>query len=213
MATHSIGDRGIDRVVDTYAQVQKENPRWGMRHAVIHSNIPSDDAINAMAKMQEQYDTVYPESQPGFAWWIGDSYAGNFGPKRSIRFNPFNTYLSKGIRWTSGSDFNVTPFPARYGICSSVARETLNGVYGKNPFGTTEAVSVQVALRSYTAWAARQLFLGEKIGSIEVGKRADLVIWDRNPYTVPTADLKGMRCEMTLFDGQIIYEAEAFVLE
>lgn len=213
VATHSIGDRGIDWVVDTYAQVQKENPRWGMRHAVIHSNIPSDDAIKAMAKMQMQHDTAYPESQPGFAWWIGDSYAGNFGPKRSIRFNPFNTYLSKGIIWTSGSDFNVTPFPARYGIWSSVARETLNGVYGKTPFGTTEAVSVQVALRSYTAWAARQLFLEEQIGSIAAGKRADLAIWDRNPYTVPTADLKGMRCEMTLFDGQIVHKTEAFVLE
>lgn len=83
----------------------------------------------------------------------------------------------------------------------------------KNPFETTEAVSVQVALRSYTAWAARQLFLEEQIGSIAIGKRADLVIWDRNPYTVPTADLKEMRCEMTLFDGQIIYKTEAFILE
>ena len=62
--------------------------------------------------------------------------------------------------------------------------------------------------RSYTRWAARSMFLDDRIGSIEVGKDADLAVWDRNPYTVSTAALKEMRCELTLVRGKVVYRAE-----
>jgi predicted amidohydrolase YtcJ len=97
----------------------------------------------------------------------------------------------------------VTPFPARYGLWSSVARETLHGTYGARPFGATEAVDVHAALRSYTAWAAHQLFLDNRVGSIEVGKEADIAVWDRDPYTIPTGRLQDMRCDLTLFKGRV----------
>jgi cytosine/adenosine deaminase-related metal-dependent hydrolase len=45
------------------------------------------------------------------------------------------------------------------------------------------------------------LFLDDRIGSIEVGKDADIAIGDRDPYTAPTDSLKDMRCELTLFGG------------
>ncbi|MFM7275607.1 MAG: amidohydrolase family protein, partial [Gammaproteobacteria bacterium] len=45
----------------------------------------------------------------------------------------------------------------------------------------------------------------DRTGSIEVGKYADLAVWDRDPYTVPTAALKDMRCEMTVFSGKTVY--------
>ncbi len=67
-------------------------------------------------------------------------------------------------------------------------------------------MNIKIALRSYTAWAARQLFLEDRVGSIEVGKDADIAVWDRDPYTVPTADLKDMKCELTLFKGKVVYE-------
>jgi len=53
------------------------------------------------------------------------------------------------------------------------------------------------------------LFLDDKVGSIEVGKEADIAVWDRDMYTVPAADLKNLKCEMTLFSGQIVYKAAA----
>jgi len=87
----------------------------------------------------------------------------------------------------------------------TVARKTLNGRFGGTPFGTAESVDVRTALRSYTIWAAHQLFLENRIGSIEVGKDADLAVWDRNLYTVPTDALKDLKCEMTLFRGAIVY--------
>jgi len=110
--------------------------------------------------------------------------------------------------WGGGSDYFVTPFAARYGIWASVARETLKGVYGAHPFRMTEAVDARVALRSYTEWAAHQLFLDGTVGSIELGKDADIAVWDRDMYTVPAGDLKDMKCEMTLFKGEIVFRAD-----
>jgi hypothetical protein len=52
------------------------------------------------------------------------------------------------------------------------------------------------------------MFLETKIGSIEVGKYADLAVWDRNPYQVPIDGLKEMRCELTVFSGKIVFKGD-----
>jgi len=207
VSVHAIGDRAIDWVVDSYALALQRNPIPGLRHGIIHANIPTDHAIETMAGLQKTYDAGFPEPSSTFMWWIGDTYAGNFGPQRCLRLNPFHTFVSKGIRWAGGSDFDVTPFPARYGIWAAMARETLLGVYGASPYGNAEAVDVRTALRSYTIWAARQMFLEDKIGSIEVGKYADIAVWDKDPYRAPTAAIKDLKCQMTLFQGKVVYRA------
>jgi predicted amidohydrolase YtcJ len=208
VSVHSIGDRAIDWVVDSYARALERNPIHGLRHGIIHANIPSDHAIATMAALQEKYDAGFPEPSATFMWWIGDTYAGNFGPRRCLRLNPFKTYLQKGIRWAGGSDFDVTPFPARYGIWASMARETLLGVYGSNPYGKDEVVDVRTALRSYTIWSARQMFLEKKIGSLEPGKYADIAVWSQDLYAAPLAAIKDLQCHMTLFEGRIVYQAK-----
>lgn len=205
VSVHSIGDQGIDWVVDSYEQAMRATPTKGLRHGIIHANIPSDHAIDVMARLQKDFDAGYPEPSASFNWWLGDTYAGNFGDARALRLNPFHTFVDRGIIWANGSDFGVTPFPARYGIWSAVARETLLGTYGKTPFGTKESVDVHTALKSVTIWAAHQMFLEQKIGSIEVGKLADLAVWDRDFYRVPTAQLKDASCLMTVFDGRVVY--------
>lgn len=208
IGTHAVGDRAIDFVVDTYTEVLKGKPTVGLRDSVIHANLPTKHAIDTMAALQKRYDSGYPESQPTFMWWIGDTYAGNYGPARSLRIEPFKTYLAKGVRWTGGSDYPVTPFAARFGIWASIARRPLKGVYDRQPFGIEESVDVHTALRSYTIWAARQLFLETRTGSLEVGKDADLAVWDRNLYTVPTDSIKDMKCLLTMFRGQIVYDSK-----
>jgi predicted amidohydrolase YtcJ len=210
VSTHAIGDRAIDWVVDTYAQALAAKPTTGLRHGIIHANPPSDHAVDVMARLQREHDAGYPEASGGFMWWLGDNYAGNFGPRRNLRMKPFATWVKKGVRWGGGSDFGVTPFPARYGLWASVARETLNGTYGRTPFGMDEAVDVRTALRSYTIWAAHTIFLDDRVGSIEVGKDADLAVWDRDPYTVPTAALKDMKAELTLVRGKVVHRGPAF---
>ncbi|HUQ79929.1 MAG TPA: amidohydrolase [Gemmatimonadaceae bacterium] len=207
VSVHSIGDRGIDWVVDTYEQAMRENPKKGLRHGIIHSNVPTDHAIDVMARLQHDFDAGFPEPSATFTWWLGDTYAGNFGPSRSLRLNPFKTFRAKGMTWANGSDYGVTPFAARYGIWAAIAREPLLGVYGKDPFGRAESVDVRTALRAVTIWAARQMFLEKQIGSIEVGKLADLAVWDRDFYTVPTEQIKDAKCVMTIFDGKVVYES------
>ena len=88
-----------------------------------------------------------------------------------------------------------------------VTRQPALGIYG-DPFGRDECVDVRTALRAVTIWAARQMFLETKIGSIEAGKYADLAVWDRNPYQVETDELKDMRCELTLFSGKIVFQRD-----
>ena len=88
-----------------------------------------------------------------------------------------------------------------------MARETERGVYGPTPFGRTESIDVHDALRSFTAWGAHQFFMEDRIGSLEPGKYADIAVWDRNPYAVPTSELRDMKCEITLFDGNVVYRA------
>jgi predicted amidohydrolase YtcJ len=207
VGTHAIGDRAIDWVVDTYAQVLADRPTSELRHSIIHANIPSEHAIQVMSMLEEKYDAAYPEAQAPFMWWLGDTYAGNFGPERSRRLLPLDTFLKHGIHWGGGSDYPITPVAARYGLWASLERETLKGNYGPHPFGTAEAVDIHAALRSYTIWGAHQLFLEQRIGSLELGKDADIAVWDRDMYGIPSPELKNLKCELTILHGEVVYAA------
>jgi predicted amidohydrolase YtcJ len=207
VGTHAVGDRAMDWVVDAYAYAEKEAPHAGLRHSIIHANLPTPHALDTMAMLQSKYDAGYPEMQAEFLWWIGDIYAPNYGPERDQRLIPLKTLKQRGILWSGGSDYSVTPVAARYGLWASIARQTSSG---QRPFGAAEAVDAKTALRSYTAWGARQMFLEDQIGTLEPGKRADIAIWDRNIDTIPTDEIKDMKCLMTLLDGEVVYEAPDF---
>ena len=206
VSIHSIGDRAIDWTMDSFVEALEATPTRGLRHGIIHSNIPTGRALDIMAELQRDWEAGYPEPSPTFTWWIGDTYAGNFGPERALRLNPFRSYQERGMIWASGSDFSVTPFPARYGVWASVARRPLLGVYGEQPYGTDESVDAETALRSFTTWVAHQMFLEDRVGTIEPGMYADLAVWDRNPLEVETPALRDMACEMTVFNGDVVYE-------
>jgi len=177
VGTHAVGDRAMDWVVDTYALVEQEQSHAGLRHSIIHANLPTPHALGVMSNLQSKYDAGYPEMQPEFLWWIGDIYAASYGPKRGERLEPLNTLHSRGILWSGGSDYFVTPLPARYGLWASLSRQTAKGIYGLKPFGMAETVDIHTALRSYTAWGSRQMFLENKIGSLEVPRRT-LMRWN-----------------------------------
>ncbi len=213
VGTHAVGDRAMDWVVDTYALVEKEQPHPGLRHSIIHANLPTQHAIDVIADLQRKYDAGYPEMQPGFLWWIGDIYAASYGPKRGQHLEPLKTLKSHGVLWSGGSDYFVTPVPARYGLWASATRQTAKGTYGLHPFGMEEAVDMPTALRTYTAWGARQMFLEDKIGTLEMGKKADIAIWDRDLYTIPTDQIRDLKCLMTLIDGEVVYVAPDWPLK
>jgi predicted amidohydrolase YtcJ len=206
VGTHAIGDRAIDLAVDSYAEALSQNPQMGLRHSVIHAHEPTEHALKVMQELQKKYDAGIPETQSIFLYWLGDSLPAAFGPAQSQRLMPLSTYRKLGLVFASGSDFSVTPLSPALGLWATVAREPLKGTFGPHPFGTAEAVDVHTAMRSYTEWAARQLFLEKETGTVAVGKWADLAVWDRNPYAVSTPDLKGMKCMMTLYKGAVVFE-------
>ena len=208
VGTHAVGDRAMDWVVDTYALVEKEHPHSGLRHSIIHANLPTPHALDVMASLQSKYDAGYPEMQPEFLWWIGDIYAASYGPQRGQHLEPLRTLQSRNILWSGGSDYFVTPVAARYGLWASITRQTAKGTYGLQPFGTAEAVDIHTALRSYTVWGSRQMFLEDKIGTLEVGKKADIAVWDRDLYSVSNEQVKDLKCLMTLLDGEVVYSSQ-----
>ena len=202
VSTHAVGDRAIDTVVDTYAAVLQDNPRKGLRHGIIHCNIPTDHAINTMARLQRDFDAGCPETQAPFLWWIGDLYASTFGAKRDARLMPHKTYVERHILWAGGSD-----------VSRAVRIVVLGRTQDSQRHLRTTAIrnhrirSIHTALKSYTIWAAHQLFLESRIGSLGPGKDADIAVWDRDPYTTPSVYLKSLKCESTLFRGRVVYRA------
>ena len=116
------------------------------------------------------------------------------GPSARLRLNPFRTYVRKRASGgRAGPTTAVTPYPARYGIWASVTRKTLNATYGSTPFGTAEAVDVTDRASLLHRVGGAPDFLEDRVGSIEVGKDADIAVWDRNMYSVPVDDLRNLR--------------------
>ena len=208
VGTHAIGDRAIDFTLDSYDRALADTPTPGLRHSIIHCNLPSDHALDLMAKLQRDFDTGYPEVQPAFLWWIGDVYVGNFGPDRSLRVLPLRTFEERGILWAGASDWDVSPYAPRHAFWAASAREPMLGTYGRNPWGTDESVGLHDTLRAYTATAARQVFMEDRIGTLEVGKLADIVAWDRDLHATPVNELKDVYAILTLMNGDIVYRAE-----
>lgn len=208
IGTHAIGDRAIDFTVDAYERVLAGYPRSGLRHSIIHCNLPTDHAMDLMVKLQRDFDTGYPEVQPAFLWWIGDTYAGNFGEARSRRVLPLRTFEERGIRWAGSSDFDVSPYAPGYAFHAASTRQTMLGTYGDNPWGTEETVGINDTLRAYTATAARQVFLDDRIGTLEVGKLADIVVWDRDLHAIPVDELKQVSPVLTILNGRSVFRAD-----
>ena len=192
VGTHAIGDHAIDWVVDTYAQVEADDPKPGLRHSIIHANQPTPHALDTIAMLQKKYDAGYPGGASRVPL-VGSATSTARATAKTAKVSSRSTFLDlRRILWGGGSDYPVTPIGARFGIWAGAARETAMGTYGKQPFGATEAIDARTSLKSYTTWNARQLFLEKQIGSIEPGKRADIAVWDwRHDCSPPSRSING----------------------
>ncbi len=197
---HTIGDRAMDVAMDAYEEVITDNPRGDARHSLIHANAPS---YEQMDRMSDFGSNLVIETQSPFLYFIGDNYAGNFGPVRSKRMIPLKSMLDRGIIVGNSADWSVCPFPPRYGLWAAVVRRTWKETYGPHPFGLDESITVKDALRTYTILAAKCLFMEDGVGSIEAGKYADMVVWSEDLYNVPVDNLKDVKVEMTFVEGKL----------
>lgn len=189
---HAIGDKAVDILVKAYQRAQDKHPRIDARHRVEHFISPTDWAIGTAADMglALPMQPVFP-----FLWDTPQQseYVRLLGPERANRLEPFVELQNRGLIISGGSDSPVTDINPLLGIHA--------GVNMPNP---VRRVSVEEALRMFTingAWVGKEE--AEK-GTIEVGKLADLVVLDRDPYREPE-HIKDFKVNMTIVAGRVVY--------
>ena len=120
-----------------------------------------------------------------------------------------NQPLTRGARLAFGSDWFVAPPTPLAGIYAAVTRRTLDG---KRPEGWVPAqkITVEEALRAYTATAAYASFEEDLKGTLEPGKLADFVILDRDLTQVPPTEIRGVRVVATYVGGRAVFQGKGF---
>lgn len=195
---HANGDAAADDVLHGFRQAQEAFPREDHRHTIIHGQMLREDQLDLMKELGV---TVSFFSYHVHVW--GDRHRDIFmGPERASRISPAASASARGIRYTLHNDTPVTPMRPLPLMWAAVNRLTASG----EVLGPEQRISPLQALRAHTIDAAWQVFLEDEIGSIEPGKRADLVILDRNPLDDP-AGLRDIRVLETIIDGETVYRA------
>ena len=198
LATHAIGDRAIDQVLDSYAKVAQLYPGRDLRNRVIHCGV----ATPAIQKRLKALNVLVDDNPP-FIYWIG-SWFEKYGPERVRWSYPAKSYFDNGIIVSGGSDVYVTPISPWWGIWAAVVRREQKSGQVLVP---EERITVRQALQMYTLNGAYAGFEEKIKGSLEVGKLADFVVLDRNLLEVPSDELKDVKVLATFVGGQAIYDA------
>ena len=202
VSTHAIGDRAIDTVLDTYektaASLDKENDCY---YTIIHASLATKDAIRRMQKLG-----VGVETQSSFLYFLSTAFARAIAPDRMARMIPLKSFLDGGVIVGNGSDYFVAPFAPVYGIWAACMRKSIAGQEISKFLGSEECITVHEVLRTYTSMAAKCLLFDEKIGTIEKGKLADLVLWADNLYAIPVEQIKDAKVAMTIVGGEVVYD-------
>jgi len=198
LATHAIGDRAIDQVLDSYAKVAQLYPGRDLRNRVIHCGV----ATPAIQKRLKALNVLVDDNPP-FIYWIG-SWFEKYGPERVRWSYPAKSYFDNGIMLSGGSDVYVTPISPWWGIWAAVVRREQKSGQVLVP---EERITVRQALQMYTLNGAYAGFEEKIKGSLEVGKLADFVVLDRNLLEVPSDELKDVKVLATFVGGQAIYDA------
>lgn len=197
-ATHGNGDAGIENIIQGYEKAQAECPREDTRHRIEHFSMPTESQIERMGKLG-----AYGVPQPHWLYEKGDSFVAIYGQDRAENFCPYSWYKKYGLPLIISSDAPVADPNPMHGIYAAVSRKTVNGTV----LGLQHKLSVQEALEAYTINAAKGIFMEDKMGSLEPGKYADFVIFDKNPLAVPEEDLVDMLPAETWIDGARVYSA------
>jgi predicted amidohydrolase YtcJ len=197
VAVHENGDAGIDLFLDAWEAALEACPAHDARPILIHAQMSRPDQLERMKKLG-----VTPSFFSAHVYYWGDRHRDLFlGPERAAAMNPAASAVALGIRFTTHLDTPIVPIDSMLQLWTPVARETSSG----KSLGPEERISVERALRAMTSDAAWQLGLEDRIGSIEPGKQADLVILSANPLK-HDGDLRSIEIERTLVGGVMIYE-------
>ncbi|HEX2470708.1 MAG TPA: amidohydrolase, partial [Candidatus Limnocylindrales bacterium] len=199
IGVHAQGDRAIDRVLDAYEAALSAQPRDDHRHRIEHCGGPRPDQIERMARLG-----VMVVGQPRYFWDAGDVWLNVLDDGRAHRLQPYRELLDGGVRFALSSDAPVASHRPMDTIASAVLRTTVSGAV----IGGDQALRVDEAVRACTADAAASYFADDRLGTLEVGKLADIVVLDRDLFAAPTADIGEVSVDLTLVGGAIAYSAD-----
>ena len=183
VATHAIGDRAIDLVLDAYADALAQYPRPDPRHRI---------ELGVIAVPQGRFATE-----------LGDGMLAAVGPDRHAWLYRQRSLLEAGMVLPGSSDRPVVAGAPLLGIDGMVNRRTSSGA----PFNPAEAVTAEQALRAWTrgsAYASRQEHVK---GSIAPGMLADLVVLSEDPTAVSPDRIAGLEVLATITGGVPRYDA------
>jgi predicted amidohydrolase YtcJ len=197
---HAIGDRAIRTLLDIYGRVAAENGPRDRRFRMEHAQHVAPADIPRFAELG-----VIASRQPYHAIDDGRWAERVIGPERAKGTYAFKSLLDANAKLAFGSDWFVAPPTPLEGIYAAVTRRTLDD---KNPSGwiPEQKITVEDALRAYTAGSAFASFDESRKGSLTRGKLADLVIIDRDLTTIPPESVRDARITMTVVGGRVMYE-------
>jgi predicted amidohydrolase YtcJ len=196
---HAIGDRANATILDIFARVERENGARDRRFRIEHAqhlapgDIPRFRDLGVIASMQ-----------PYHAIDDGRWADAIIGPERSRTTYAFRSLIDAGARLAFGSDWYVAPPTPLEGIYAAVTRRTLDD---KRPGGWVpeQKISVDEALRAYTAGGAYASFMEKETGTIAPGMLADLTVIDKDLRAMAPEDLRNARILRTLVAGKTVF--------
>jgi predicted amidohydrolase YtcJ len=203
VAVHAIGDQANDWLLDTYAWVIQQNGPRDRRFRIEHAQHLSPDAIKRFSELG-----VLASMQPYHAIDDGRWAEKRIGPERIKTTYAFRSLLDANAHLMFGSDWTVAPIDPLLGIYAAVTRRTLDD---RNPNGWVpeQKITVEEALRAYTSANAYGAFLEEELGTLQPGKRADLVVLSQNILAIDPNQINRVRADYTIIDGVVVFQRAA----
>jgi predicted amidohydrolase YtcJ len=217
LAIHANGDRATEQVLNVYDRLKTEardaqHDPATLRCRIEHLTVTEEDQLKRIQELGLTPSMTM--AHPYFWGYAFGATQGESGPKpilgspRAERIDPAASLLKLGVRFSFNSDSPVSPVaPLRY-ISTAVTRRWQDrplpngGMQQGKVLGEEQRIPVDAAIRAVTLDAAYQLFLDKYVGSLEVGKLADLVILDKNPRTTrPEEGIMDIRVCSTYLSG------------
>jgi predicted amidohydrolase YtcJ len=190
VCVHAIGDRANTLTLDAFETVLSEGPRPAaplrVEHAqiLIPADIPRFRRLGVVPSMQPTHCTS------DMAWAVE-----RLGPDRLAGAYAWRSLLRTGVVIAGGSDFPVEDPNPFHGLHAAVAR----------PTQPEERMTREEAVRAFTTWAAYAARQEDELGSLEPGKRADLVVCSDDVFTCPESAIRDIRPVLTLVGGEVVY--------
>jgi hypothetical protein len=196
---HAIGDRANTMVLDAFERVRTVRAVGGpqSRLRVEHAQVLTPTDIPRFARLG-----VVPSMQPTHCTSDMRWAAERLGPERLAGAYAWRSILDTGAYLAGGSDFPVEDANPFHGLHAAVTRRPLEGPDpGWQP---AQRLTRDEAVRAFTIWNARSIGREADQGSLEVGKRADLIALSDDVFGCPAEAIGRIRPTLTMVDGEVV---------